>query len=288
MQTLIKEIRNCLDMSQADLAERLNLAFATVNRWENGRAVPNRLAQTMLYELCKNESVPVYDLILSKIRQTAEGIGLPEGRKLLYHGSKSGISGKIEPISRAQCDFGRGFYMGTDAAQALALICDFDRSLLYAVSVDMSGLGVAEVPVGLEWALLVAYHRGRMETVKGSALYEKCRSLSRGMDLVIGSIADDRIFYALDSFFTGAVTDAALVAALSALNLGKQYVAVTQKGCDAVRIEAGIGLSYLERLFIRDAAEENRAKGVSLAADICKKYRRRGLFFDEILAKAGE
>ena len=32
--------------------------------------------------------------------------------------------------------------------------------------------------------------------------------------------------------------------------------------------------------------EENRAKGVSLAGEICKNYRREGLFFDEILDRA--
>ncbi len=32
----------------------------------------------------------------------------------LYHGSKDGIRGTIAPISRDRCDFGKGFYMGTD------------------------------------------------------------------------------------------------------------------------------------------------------------------------------
>lgn len=71
----------------------------------------------------------------------------------------------------------------------------------------------------------------------------------------------------------------------SALQLGKQYVAVSQKGCDAIRIETEINLSYLERLFIKSTAEENRTKGISLANDICRNYRREGLFFDEILDK---
>lgn len=30
---------------------------------------------------------------------------------ILYHGSKSGINGNIQPLSQAECDFGRGFYM---------------------------------------------------------------------------------------------------------------------------------------------------------------------------------
>lgn len=93
-------------------------------------------------------------------------------------------------------------------------------------------------------------------------------------------------FFVIDNFFIGNVTDAALIHSLSALQLGKQYVTVSQKGCDAVRIEAEIPLSYLERLFMKEVAEENRAKGISLANDICKNYRREGMFFDEILDEA--
>ena len=104
--------------------------------------------------------------------------------------------------------------------------------------------------------------------------------------MIVGSIANDRMFYVIDNFFIGNVTDSALVHSLAALQLGKQYVAVSQKGCDAVHIECEVPLSYLERLFMKDISEENRAKGVSLANDICRNYRREGLFFDEILDKA--
>ena len=286
MKTLIKQIRDYMKLSQTDFADRLNVTFATVNRWENGRAVPNKLAQTKLYEICKDNAVPVYDITLSRIATIAENIALSDGRVLLYHGSKSGIEGKIEPKSRSQCDFGKGFYMVTEPSHALTLICDYEKSKLYIVSIDITELNTVEVPANIEWAMLVAYHRGRMETIKGTPLYEKYRKMSENKDLVIGSIANDRMFYVIDNFFIGNITDAALVGSLSALQLGKQYVAVTQKGCDAVRIEAEVELSYLERMFIQKVAEANRAKGVSLANDICKNYRREGLFFDEILEKA--
>ena len=286
MRALIKQIREHLNMSQTELAEQLNVSFATVNRWENGRAVPNKLAQTKLYEICKKNDVSVYDIILGKIVDAADSISLSESRVLLYHGSKSGIEGKIEPKSRSQCDFGKGFYMGTDPSQTLTLICDYDKSKVYIVSVDTADLNTIEVPAYIEWAMLVAYHRGRMEKIKDTSLYEKYRKMSENKDIVIGSIANDRMFYVIDNFFIGNITDAALVGSLSALQLGKQYVAVTQKGCDAVRVEAEIELSYLERLFIQEVAEANRAKGVSLANSICRNYRREGLFFDEILEKA--
>lgn len=286
MHNLIKQIREYLNISQTELAGLLNVTFATVNRWENGRAIPNKLAQTTLYDICKENEVPVYDITLNRIAKAAEDVSLTKGRILLYHGSKSGIEGRIEPKSRSQCDFGKGFYMGTDPSQALTLICDYDKSKFYVVSVDTTFLNMIEVSADIEWAMLVAYHRGRMETIKGTPLYEKYRNLSMDKDIIIGSIANDRMFYVIDNFFIGNITDAALVGSLSALQLGKQYVAVTQKGCDAIQIEAEVELSHLERLFIQEVAEANRAKGISLANDICKNYRREGLFFDELLEKA--
>ena len=286
MQNLIKQIRTYLNISQTELAEQLNVTFTTVNRWENGRAVPNKLAQTQLYDLCKAKSVPVYDMTLAKIADTAKAVELEEGRVLLYHGSKSGINGLIQPISRKQCDFGSGFYMGTEPVQALTLICDFEKSKFYIVSVDTNELAQLDVPADIDWAMFVAFHRGKMEKIKDTSFYNKYRSMAQNKDLVIGSIANDRMFFVIDNFFVGTITDAALVNSLSALQLGRQYVAVSQKACDAVRIEKEITISHLERLFLREVSAESRTKGVSLANDICKNYRREGKFFDEILDEA--
>ncbi len=238
MQTLIKQIRTYLNISQTEFAEQLNVTFATVNRWENGRAMPNKLAQSKMYDLCKEKSVPVYDMTLKKISEAAEAVQPETNRILLYHGSKAGIEGKIEPKSRKQCDFGKGFYMGTDPGQALTLICDYEKSKFYVVSVATDTLAQIEVPADIDWAMLVAYHRGRMEKINGTDFYNKYRNMTAGKDLIIGNIANDRMFFVIDNFFIGNVTDTALVNSLSALQLGKQYVAVSQKGCDAVRVES--------------------------------------------------
>lgn len=283
MQAIIKEMRNYLQMSQAELAERLDVNFTTVNGWENGQGAPNRVTQEKLYEICREREIPVYEMTLQKIADMADKIEIPSERMLLYHGSKSGIQGAIAPKSRKQCDFGCGFYMGTEPEQALTLICDYDKSKLYIVSIDCTELECLEVSPDIDWAMLVAYHRGRMERIKGTALYEKYRDMGKKKDLMIGNIANDRMFYVIDNFFIGNITDKALVKSLSALQLGKQYVAVTQKCCDVVRVEVEISLSHLERRFMKDVAEENRIKGSSLAKEICKSYRREGLFFDEIL-----
>jgi DNA-binding transcriptional regulator YiaG len=54
---LVKEIRIELGMSQDQLSEELHVSFATVNRWENGRNNPNKIAKKVLYDYCKNKGV---------------------------------------------------------------------------------------------------------------------------------------------------------------------------------------------------------------------------------------
>lgn len=286
MKDLILEIRNRLNASQEDLARMIGISYATVNRWENGHSQPNKAAQLRLYDICKERKVDLEDIIQKKIEKSAANISNSD-RVILYHGSKSGIKGPIAPISRERCDFGKGFYMGTEPYQPLTLISDFEKSKFYVISLDMTGLRVLNVKPDLEWAMLVAYNRGKMDEVRGTSLYEHYAAMSNGYDVVVGSIANDRMFYVLDNFFLGNITDKALVMSLSALQLGKQYVAITEKACKQVKIEAEVKLSQLERVFLRDLSESNRVKGVNLANEICRDYRREGQFFDEILREAG-
>lgn len=47
----IKRLRESFGMTQEDFAHELGVTFATVNRWENHKAVPSRLAVKVLDQL---------------------------------------------------------------------------------------------------------------------------------------------------------------------------------------------------------------------------------------------
>lgn len=49
----VKELRTQLNMSQEELAHELGVSFATVNRWENEKTTPSRLARTQFNIFCK-------------------------------------------------------------------------------------------------------------------------------------------------------------------------------------------------------------------------------------------
>ena len=48
----IKEVRVQLDLSQEDLAREIGVSFATVNRWENRRFLPSKMALRQIEMYC--------------------------------------------------------------------------------------------------------------------------------------------------------------------------------------------------------------------------------------------
>jgi len=64
LAVLMKEIRCQLDLSQEDLAREIGVSYATVNRWENGRFLPSRLAMVQLEAYC-DRMIALGRLVLS-------------------------------------------------------------------------------------------------------------------------------------------------------------------------------------------------------------------------------
>ena len=278
MKDLIKAIRFAANMNQEQFASALGTTPLSINRWENGKTLPNRMAQTQLYNFCKEHAIDVAQLIID-----TKAYGDTDNKLVLYHGSKKGIVGDIAPISRDECDFGSGFYMGTNTLQPLTLVCNEDKPKFYTVELDMTGLKVLTVEIGMDWAMLIAYYRKEMESAKGTAIYEKYAHMADGYDVIIGYIANDRMYTELSRFFNRTLTDVALINCLSALDLGKQYVAISEKACKQIKILKEEPLSQLELSLLKDMSAERRKEGIALAEEIEVKYRREGKFFDEIL-----
>ncbi len=278
MKELIKAIRSAANMNQEQFASALGTTPLSINRWENGKTMPNRMAQTQLYNFCKERELDVVEIIVNAKEYTDEN-----NKLVLYHGSKKGIDGDIAPISRGECDFGKGFYMGTTTLQPLTLVCNEDKPKFYAVELDTTDLKVLTVDIGMDWAMLIAYYRKEMESAKGTPVYEKYAHMADGYDLIIGYIANDRMYTELSRFFNRTLTDVALINCLSALDLGKQYVAISEKACKQIKVLKEYPLSQLELALLKDMSAERRKEGIALAEEIEIKYRREGKYFDEIL-----
>lgn len=276
MEEYIKRIRTNLSLNQEQLSQLLGVSPITVNRWENGKTIPNLIAQKQLYEICKKNEIRLDEFMIERIKSVHD-------EHTLYHASRAGITGAIQPISRSKCDFGKGFYMGTDPLQPLTLVCNEEKPVFYTMELNLEGLKFLDVEIGIDWAMLIAYFRGYMDNAKGTTIYEKYAHMAEGYDVMIGYIANDRMYQVLTDFFEERITDTALLGSLSALKLGKQYVAITQKACNQITIREEKVLSKLELMALKDVSVIRRKDGLDVADRIVKEHRRDGRFFDEIL-----
>lgn len=55
---IIKKLRETMLVTQSELAEKLGVSFATINRWENKRTEPTMKAKRKIRELCKKYKIP--------------------------------------------------------------------------------------------------------------------------------------------------------------------------------------------------------------------------------------
>jgi DNA-binding transcriptional regulator YiaG len=58
----VRSLRRELKMTQEEFAHELGITVGTVNRWENGRFRPSKLARATLLDFAQRHGHPVHDL----------------------------------------------------------------------------------------------------------------------------------------------------------------------------------------------------------------------------------
>lgn len=204
---------------------------------------------------------------------------------VLYHGSRGGISGSIKTISRERCDFGKGFYMGTNPEQAISLVSGDQAPYFYKLSLALSSVSPFRVAYlnNMDWAYYVLYNREKLENIKGSSFYNKIANLGKDKDFIVGPIADDAMNESMKRFVNNQITDKAFLESIRAIDYGVQYVAKTDFACSKIHIidERELYDSELDRF--GKITEERRNRGHTIADEMQKKYLGQGRFFAQIL-----
>ena len=53
----IRFARKRLEMSQEELANALNVSYASIHRWENAKTKPNKMVRTVFETFCKSHGI---------------------------------------------------------------------------------------------------------------------------------------------------------------------------------------------------------------------------------------
>ena len=60
--SVVKYVRDKLNLSEEDLARAINASFASINRWENGKNRPDKLVLSVFTTFCKQQGIDIEDL----------------------------------------------------------------------------------------------------------------------------------------------------------------------------------------------------------------------------------
>ena len=72
---ILRAIRATLDLTQVQLAERLGVSFATVNRWEGGAAMPQKAARLAILDLAEEAGVDTSESAVDAVRSAVHVTG---------------------------------------------------------------------------------------------------------------------------------------------------------------------------------------------------------------------
>lgn len=276
----LKAIREIAGLTQIELAEVLGVEQKTISRNEMGKNGPTfkLLEQVYSYAFDKN-------IKLNKLKERLWLDNLQRGHKLIFHGAKGSIEGKIDVHrGRKNNDFGQGFYAGETYEQAITFISGFDRASVYFLDFDNRDLKCKQYEVNQDWMLTIAYYRGLLEAYESHSIVKRLIEESRDCDYIIAPIADNKMFQIINLFIEGEITDEQCKHCLAATHLGLQYVFISEQAINKVKV--------IERCYISDKEKEYykniRTEDTKLGDDKVKlariKYREKGRYIDEILA----
>lgn len=61
--TVVKYVREKAGMSQEEMAHALQISFATINRWENGKTHPNKMACSVFFDFCEKKGITAREML---------------------------------------------------------------------------------------------------------------------------------------------------------------------------------------------------------------------------------
>ncbi len=286
MEYRIKEdlvlVQELMGLSRREFAQRLNISQMTLERWLSGVSFPSSKSVAAFYNFAFSAGVPLNQIKAQLYREEAS----KSRAVVLFHGSKSGIEGplSIEP-SRANNDFGKGFYCGESLEQSAMFVNNFPRSSIYVVSFDPAGLESVEFTVEQDWTLAVGAFRGRLGVYGNHPRIREIVSRVKESDYIVAPIADNQMFEILDDFCEGLITDEQCQHCLSATSLGRQYVLVTEAALRRAALLERCFLCSEERARYQQVRTEQMRVGLTKVKAARRLYRTQGSYIDEILAE---
>ena len=276
----LETVKDLSDKTWQELAKGIGVSRMTMNNWLAERARANAANMDAFYEYAFKNGIRLNQIKAQFYAEELEN----ESECILFHGAKTVIEGQINlNRSRQNNDFGQGFYCGENMEQSAMFVSNFPDSSLYILRFDKDDLKCRTFNVERDWMLLIAYYRNRLGDFKDTPLIHDLLKKIVDVDYIVAPIADNRMFEIIDQFIDGEITDIQCRHCLSATNLGKQYVFLTEKAVSRVSVLEHCYLARSEKEYYLESRKESVRVNNDKVKLARRQYRNEGEYIEEIL-----
>lgn len=278
----IQVIEDILDVSDIQLAKNAGLQLNEItNILTDKSVVASKEQMESIYNYAFNNNLYMNDLKWQMYSDEYTS----KDMKVLCHGSRTMINGKLRLDANGDSnDFANGFYCGENVRQAGMFVSSEPDSSLYIVASNIEQLDIRNFFINADWMVAVAYYRDTLGDYINHPMVQDIVESVESHDLIVAPIADNRMFEIIDQFINGELTDKQCSHALSASQLGYQFVFRTQKALDSIEILERCYLCSSEKAYYNRSNE--RESNTSLNKSILAKkfYSNEGKYISELLS----
>ena len=278
----IQVIEDILDVSDIQLAKNAGLQLNEItNILTDKSVVASKEQMESIYNYAFNNNLYMNDLKWQMYSDEYTS----KDMKVLCHGSRTMINGKLRLDANGDSnDFANGFYCGENVKQAGMFVSSEPDSSLYIVASNIEQLEIRNFFINADWMVAVAYYRDTLGDYINHPMVQDIVESVESHDLIVAPIADNRMFEIIDQFINGELTDKQCSHALSASQLGYQFVFRTQKALDSIEILERCYLCSSEKAYYNRSNE--RESNTSLNKSILAKkfYSNEGKYISELLS----
>ena len=266
-----------IDLS--DLYDKLILTEADIKEINVNPKNVNPEIMEKVYNFCYNNGLYVNDILWLDSKERIDDESL-----LLAHGSRFNIKGNIRlDASGDSNDFSNGFYCGENLKQAGMFVANEPDSSSYIIEFEPIGLEMKKFNVSTDWMLAVAYYRETIDEYKNSDRIQQIISDIDRCDFIMAPIADNRMFQIIDAFTDNQITDIQCRHALSATNLGYQFVMKDKEAISNIKILKHLYLCDVEKNKYSVLGQEESNTSLNKAILAKKQFSNEGNYIVDIL-----
>lgn len=273
-------VKEYLGINETELSNLLNIPRSSFYNWRNNKTSVSNSQCERVYSFIYDQGIKINNLKSQLYKDTET-----KNRIILFHGAKRSIEGNVDlKHSKEGNDFGAGFYLGEDYYQAASYVSNNVNSNVYIFEyINNKDLKIKKFDVNEEWMLAVAYYRGKLNKYKSSKKVQNIINKIEKSDIIIAPIADNNMYQIIDSFVNGEITALQCVNSLSASDLGKQYVFLSNKALKSLKMKEKCYLCNNERKYYEKIRNENNTNGREKAKYVMRKYAGKGKYIEELL-----